>query len=174
MIQYVAEQLNDQLQGVAFLPHKEGDPTYFGIPPKFISTSLNGTFQNTIIIAMGCNGLTYSDMAKAFVNTGAKAYVGWNDSVTASHTDGAIQRLLEYLIIERKTIGDVVPLIPPDPSDNAILTYHPSAGAQNFVIPQKSLANNLLTQQNEISTTDQTLIFKEPESAKKRLSIFGS
>ena len=170
---YVLEQLNDQLQGVAFLPYKQGDPLYFGIPPKFISSCLNGTFQNTIVIAMGCDGLTYTDMAKAFINRGAKAYIGWYRSVTASHTDNAVQQLIQHLIIERKTIGNAVSLIPPDPNTNAYLIVYPSAEARNFVIPEKSPTNNLLLNEIETRMGDATFYNTLPlvQSAKSASKI---
>jgi hypothetical protein len=138
---YVIEQLNDQLQGVAFLPYKQGDPTYFGIPPKFVRECMNGGFQNTIIIAMGCDSLKYTDMAEAFLYKGAKAYIGWSASVIASHTDNVIQQLLKYLITERKTIGIATSLISPDPSTNSHLIFYPQE-TKDSIIPEKSPTNN--------------------------------
>jgi hypothetical protein len=123
------EQLTDQVQGVAFLPYRPGDKSYFGVVPKFIRSSVNGEFSNSIIIAMGCNGLTYTDMAQAFIEKGARAYIGWNGSVSAPHTDQATARLLQHLIAEKQTIKQAVDEtmneVGPDPVYNSLLTYYP-------------------------------------------------
>jgi hypothetical protein len=134
---YVSEQLADRLQGVAFLPYKPGDPTFFGIPPKFVSLSMNGRFQNTIIIAMGCDGLTYSDMANAFILKGAEAYIGWKGSVSASHTDLATSHLLQHFVIEKQTltsaINETTQEVGADPSYSSLLAYYPlEAGEQTI------------------------------------------
>jgi hypothetical protein len=126
---YVYEQLNDQLQGVAFLPYKPGDPTYFGIPPKFVKLSMNGKFQDATIIAMGCDGLTQTDMAEAFIEKGAKAYISWNSSVSASHTDQATICLLQHLATDKQTINQAIEKtmkeVGPDPSYKSVLLYYP-------------------------------------------------
>jgi hypothetical protein len=87
---HVYEQLTDQLALVGFSQDetKEGI-TYFGITPPFVTQGMNGKFQNTIIIMMGCEGLDNTLMAEAFVEKGAKVYIGWNQPVSASHTDTA-------------------------------------------------------------------------------------
>ena len=127
--EYVSDQLTDRLQGVAFLPYKSGDPTFFGIPPKFVGLSMNGKFRNTIIIAMGCDGLTYSDMADAFIRKGAKAYIGWKGSVLASHTDLATAHLLQHFVIEKQTLEtatkEAMQDVGADPAYNSLLTYYP-------------------------------------------------
>jgi hypothetical protein len=126
---HVNEQLNDEVEGVTFLPYRQGDKVYFGIPPKFIRLSMKGTFQNSLIIAMGCDGLTYTDMAEAFIEKGAKAYISWNGSVSASHTDQATTQLLQHLVTESQTIRQAVDNtmkeVGPDPAYNNTLEYYP-------------------------------------------------
>ena len=126
---YVNEQLTDQLQGVAFIPYRPGDKTYFGIPPKFVTSSMKGTFQNTIVIMMGCEGLSNTKMAEAFVGKGANAYVGWNSSVSSSHTDQATTQLLKHLVTEGQTISQAVENtareVGPDEAYDSILKYYP-------------------------------------------------
>jgi hypothetical protein len=125
---HVNEQLTDQVQGVAFLPYKTGDKTYFGILSKFIKTSMKG-LQNSIIIAMGCDGLTYTDMAQAFIEKGARTYISWNGSVSASHTDQATTQLLQHLVTEGQTIKQAVENtmkeVGPDPGYDNTLEYYP-------------------------------------------------
>ena len=41
-------------------------------------------FDGTVIIMMGCDSLHYTDMATAFVEKGAAAYIGWDASVLTS------------------------------------------------------------------------------------------
>jgi hypothetical protein len=58
---------------------------------------MHGKFQHTMIVMMGCSGLAGSDMAKAFLERGASAYVGWDGLVTAGHTDASTLALLQSL-----------------------------------------------------------------------------
>ena len=107
---YVYEQMRDRIGWVTyrFENGTPREPTYFGIGPLFVKQSMNGRFQDTIIILMGCNGLTYADMAQAFVQKGARAYISWSDAVIASHTDQATIQLLKHLVAENQTIKQAV------------------------------------------------------------------
>jgi hypothetical protein len=134
---HVNEQLSGQVQGVMFTPYRPGDKAYFGIVPKFIELCVKGQFQNSLIIAMGCDGLRYTDMAQAFIEKGAKAYISWNASVSASHTDQATIILLQQLIVKKQTIKQAVETtmkeVGPDPSYKSVLTYYPlEAGGQTI------------------------------------------
>jgi hypothetical protein len=136
-MRHVNEQLTEQVQGVTFLPYRSGDKTYFGIMPKFIESSVKGEFLNCVIIAMGCDGLRYTDMAQAFIEKGAEAYIGWNASVSASHTDTGTTQLLKHLITEKQTIEQAVENtmkeVGPDPTFNSLLTCYPlEAGEQTI------------------------------------------
>jgi len=125
---YVYEQLTVQLTRVHYLVGNV-EQLYFGIVPNFIESSLNGRFNNTLIIMMGCNGLTYTDMAEAFVEKGAKVYISWDGTISASHTDQATTCLLQQLIIEKQTIKQAVEEtmkeVGPDPAHNSALIYYP-------------------------------------------------
>ena len=138
---YFWEEYYDRLGAVAFTREetKEGI-MYFGIMPSFVKHSMEGTFNNTVIIMMGCDGLMYTPMAEAFVQKGARVYISWNGSVSASHTDQATTRLLEHLITERQTIKQAVTEIEPDPAHGSILLYHPIK-EENYIIPKAK--NNL-------------------------------
>jgi len=132
---YVQEQLTDQLAiGSYSMPQP---PYYFGITPKFVTTSMKGTFQNTIVIMMGCEGLSNNKMAEAFVGKGAKAYVSWDGSVSSSHTDQATTQLLKHLVTEGQTISQAVENtareVGPDEVYNSILKYYPLASG-NYAI----------------------------------------
>jgi len=127
---YVFEQWTDRLQGVAYSPGDwEKGIIYFGIMPGFVRSSMNQRFENTIIILMGCNGLTYTNMAEAFVEKGAKVFISWNDSVLASYTDQATTHLLQHFLIEKQTLKEAVVEtmqdVGADPVHNSLLIYYP-------------------------------------------------
>jgi len=132
---HVAEQLDMRLVYTNF-PEAE-PPGYFGITPLFIENSLSRRFNDTIIIAMGCDGLKYTTMAEAFIEKGAKAYIGWNGSVIASHTDQAATCLIRHLITDRQTIEDSVANamleVGPDPIDASVLEFYPNSAADMIV-----------------------------------------
>jgi hypothetical protein len=127
---YVYEQLTNQLIRVIFSQYEwERGITYFGIQPPFITQSMNGRFQNTIIIMMGCEGLDNILMAEAFVEKGAKAYISWTQPVSASHTDTATTQLLQNLLIKKQTIeqatDNTMEKVGIDPAYESLLTYYP-------------------------------------------------
>jgi hypothetical protein len=130
---YLYEQLTDQLaRGSYIMPLP---PYYFAIAPWFVTSSMNGRFQNTTIIMMGCQSLDNPTMAEAFVEKGATTCIGWNGSVSASHTDQATANLLQHLIAQKETIKQAVDEtmkeVGPDLQDKSLLAYYPlEAGEQ--------------------------------------------
>ena len=46
--------------------------------------------------------------AQAFLDKGAKAFVGWSDSVSADHTDASTQYLLEELFTQGLSVREAV------------------------------------------------------------------
>jgi hypothetical protein len=132
---YVYEQLSSHLV-VAYYPMPESS-YYFAIQPEFVTANMEGRFQNTIIVTMGCEALTNTKMAEAFIEKGAKAYIGWNQSVSASHTDQATIYLLTHILIEKQTIEQAVENtmkeVGPDPAYNGLLIYYPISSG-NYTI----------------------------------------
>jgi hypothetical protein len=110
----------------------EGAPPLFGIGPEFIAHSMRGSFDKTLIVLMGCDGLRSQRTAQAFLDKGASAFVSWTRSVSASHTDTATERLLEKLFVEGLPVGDAVAQtaaeVGPDPSYGAELRMLPEGG----------------------------------------------
>lgn len=133
---YVYEQLTDQLDEdlVTGL-----DQYYFGIAPEFVRVGMNARFQDTVIIAMGCDGLKRTDMAKAFIEKGARAYISWSGSVSTSHTDQATITLLQHLILQKQSIKqageNTTEELGLDPIYNSTLGYYP-IGSGNYTIPR--------------------------------------
>ena len=146
---YVPEQIDGRIVPVAYYPEDvEKGILYFGITPKFVKQDMKGTFRDTTIIMMGCNGLTYNKMAEALTDKGAKVYISWSEAVLSSHTDQATTQLLKHLITERQTIKQAVTEtreeVGPDPAHGSILVYYPTTPeAEDYVIPEPK--SNLTT-----------------------------
>lgn len=134
-----------------------GEEEYFGIVPKFVEKSMKGRFEDTIIIMMGCQGLgydgvTYTDMAEAFIDKGAKVFISWNGWVSVNHTDQATLDLLQSLVLEKQTIKKAVEEVDSDPYYRSVLRFYPS-GAANYTI--LNLRSSLTT--NVVAYTSPTL-----------------
>ena len=124
---YIYELLTDQLVGAKFTDQEN---EYFAFTPLFVKYSMNGRFENTKIIMMACDGLTYTGMAEAFTEKGAEVYVSWNGPVSASHTDYATNTLLRHLVTEKQTIEQAVTEtmkeVGLDPEYESILQCYPN------------------------------------------------
>ena len=105
--------------------YHEGAAPLFGIVPAFIEDKMLGEFDGTLIVMMGCHGMLSDVVGQAFLDRGASAFVGWDEAVSASHTDAATQYLLEQLFIEGRALDEAVARtraeIGPDPAYGAEL-----------------------------------------------------
>ena len=123
---HVAEQLTDHL---AMARIDETHPWVFGVGAEFVTQSMEGDFPNTVIIMMGCSCLYLDDLAQAFVDKGASAYLGWDATVDLAYVDRATPYLMRQLCIEKVTIEKAVTstmnVLGPDPKYKAILKYSP-------------------------------------------------
>ncbi|MEM3578462.1 MAG: hypothetical protein QXX51_08495 [Candidatus Bathyarchaeia archaeon] len=132
---YIYEQLTDQLVIASYTMPQP--PYYFAIVPKFVTSTMKGIFQDTVTIMMGCEGLNNTKMAEVFIQKGAKAYIGWKGSVSASHTDAATTILLQHLITHKQTIKQAVENTNkeagPDPACNSVLAYYPPTTADQTI-----------------------------------------
>lgn len=104
---YVYEQLRNRVASGYMQPYQKGDPQYFVITDKFVRFSMKGSFDNTLVLLMGCTGIKKC-AATAFLEKGARACIGWDGLVSAGHTDKATVQVLKHLLVERQTIGDAV------------------------------------------------------------------
>jgi hypothetical protein len=127
---YLTDALNDRIARVRVTPNSTA---YFGITPNFVK-AMNGNFQDAIIIMMGCQSLTNTKMAEAFIEKGAKAYIGWTGLVSADHTDAATQQLLKHLIVEKKTIAtaitEVLTEVGEDPTYGSTMSFYPTQAGE--------------------------------------------
>ena len=94
----------------------QGCPMMFGITPEFVraqgvfdqGTDMNGQFNGTVIIVMGCSGIALPDMAQAFIDKGASMYLAWDRSVELYYVDNATTYLINQLCSEELTIREAV------------------------------------------------------------------
>lgn len=118
-------------------------PMMFGITPRFVRAEgvigqgrdMQGTFDGTVIIMMGCSGIALEDMARAFIDKGASIYLAWDRSVELYYVDNATPYLVNQLCSEELTIREAVDstmdIIGPDPNYGAELTYYYDPGSHN-------------------------------------------
>jgi len=124
---YVAEQLVERVQEAKMA---EEHPTVFAVSPDFISDNVKGEFDNTVIVMMGCASHHLDDMAVAFVEKGASAYLGWSATVTLDYVDTATLDLIDNLCIKNMTIeqatSQTMAKLGKDPYYHARLKYTPA------------------------------------------------
>jgi len=83
---------------------------------------------------MGCEGLSNTIMAEAFIEKDAKAYTGWDGPVSADHTDEATIFLLQQLVTQKRTISEAMEEVmkeighDPEFNSNDLLYYPIDAG----------------------------------------------
>ncbi len=92
---YLKEQLDKQL---AITRTSEAAPYVFAVASKFIQKSVPGTFPKSIVIMMGCAALYFPDMAQAFIERGAAAYIGWDASLPLDYADNATLALIDNFV----------------------------------------------------------------------------
>lgn len=133
-VKYVLKQLNDEV-----IPGQvaRGYPYFFAIGPKFVTNSMKGNFNNAVVIIGGCSGLVNDDLAQAFVDRGASAYLAWDASVDLDYVDEAVVSLVKNLCSKRFTVKKAVELtmatIGPDPKHHAVLGYYPRGNANKTI-----------------------------------------
>ena len=122
--QYVDEQWELLLNPVFAY---EGAPRYFGVAPNFIEDI--GAYEGATVVLMGCSGMSTDALAAAFDGQGAERVVGWNDLVSAQHTDEATSHLLGYLLdgsTAREAVAKTNAEVGTDPIyDSHLLAYTP-------------------------------------------------
>jgi hypothetical protein len=165
---YVTDLQNELLvEGI--LNYSNTIMNYFAITSNFID-SLQGTFPQSIVIAMGCNTLVpgKDQLAEAFISKGAKAYIGWNGYVGDSDTDNQTMQLLKNLFTYNETIDEAVNGNGGlwDLTYGSQMAYYPSA-AGDLTIP--SLTANIPTTSQTQSTLLTRPLEANAESTSKRL-----
>jgi hypothetical protein len=94
-----------QLQWIGrFMSENTGEKPVFIVMDPFFKQGMQGNFDNSIIVMMGCDGMRGKETARLFVNRGAKAVVGWTDLVSIDHTDKATLYLLKQYLVDGLSI----------------------------------------------------------------------
>lgn len=121
----------------------QGCPMMFGIVPEFVSaqsvvgqaTDMEGRFDDTVIIMMGCSGIAMEDMARAFIDKGASVYLAWDRSVELYYVDEAAPYLISQLCSEeltvREAVNNTMDVIGPDPNHGAELLFYYDPASHN-------------------------------------------
>lgn len=125
-LKYPKEQINNEIAMASVEPDQ---PRFFAIGPKFVTDSMKGRFSHTIIIIDGCSGLYSSDLAQAFIDEGASAYIAFDESVSLNHADEVTVSLIKNLCSAGSTVAKAVDNsmreAGPDPNGHAMLRYYP-------------------------------------------------
>lgn len=133
-IQYPREQLTEEVVKARVDP---GYPYYFAVDSRFIARRTKGHFDNTVIIIAGCSCLAIQDLAQAFINKGASAYLAWDHTVKLDYVDDAAIALMENLCAEGLTIEEAVVKTMkekgPDPECGAVLRYYPAQSGNKTI-----------------------------------------
>jgi hypothetical protein len=132
---YVREQLDDQMLPAEMV---EDFPLVFAVNSKFVLESMEGRFQDTVLIMMGCSCAYLRDMAAAFVLKGASTYLGWDGSVGLGYVDRAAADLITNLCDKRMTIeqavAETMAEVGPDPDWGTGLRFYPKESGSRTIV----------------------------------------
>lgn len=115
--QYGSQRVSDQVRNDLGVIEANGR-TYFAMTPKAISQLMCGRFSGTTVLVMACNSLSDSSLAQAFIEKGAKSFIGWNGSITIVHDDRvftAVAGLLTLGVQASSAVRYASNLFGPDP-----------------------------------------------------------
>ncbi len=123
---YTQEQ---QFQLVKEAHATEESQPVFAVNWGFIKRCMTGKFNDTLVIAMGCDGTLDPVIIEEIMNQGAAGYISWSGPVLISHSDTATLHLTEDLYLEKLSVEEAVEgtnnQIGADPEHGAILQYFP-------------------------------------------------
>jgi hypothetical protein len=122
---YTQEQ---QFQIVKEAYATEDSQPVFAVNWGFIKRGMTGKFNNTLVVAMGCDGARDPVIIEEFMNQGAVGYISWNGPVLLSHSDTATLHLTEALYLDNlsaeEAIGRTNNQVGSDPEWGTVLEYH--------------------------------------------------
>ena len=87
-------------------PYIDPSRELFVIGPKFIEKY--GNLRDSIVIVFSCYSGYGDSLKKAFLNAGAKAYIGWDGPVDAITNDYAMEKLITGLFNHNFTIDKAI------------------------------------------------------------------
>jgi len=107
---------------------EESQPV-FAVNWGFIKRCMTGKFNDTLVIAMGCDGTRDQLIIEEFMNQGAVGYISWTGPVLISHSDTATLHLAEALYLEKLSVEEAIEgtnnQVGADPEWGAVLEYYP-------------------------------------------------
>ena len=141
----LTSQIGDQLSNrLAKARIDETFPWVFGISPDFVTHSMQGSFDHTVVIIMGCYASYVNDLAQSFIEKGASAYMGWDACVGLDYVDTATITLVENLLSNKVSLDAAVKATMQekgaDPNWGARLKYYPPQSG-NQTIAELSISN---------------------------------
>lgn len=126
---YTYLQLTRQIMAGRVL-YDEDAPALFILGPRFVRETMEGRFDGTLLIIGGCDSLSTTQLADAFLERGASAIVGWNGLVDLTHNDQALLHLLRLLTVEGLSLREAVARtrleVGPDPTFGSVPGYYPA------------------------------------------------
>jgi hypothetical protein len=130
-IKYTVERLTKRI--LKARTH-EDQPWVFAIGSEFVRQDMEGQFDGTVIITMGCYSLQRSDLAEAFIQKGAGTYLGWDGNITLEYVDEATINLIENLCRNsmniKQAITSTVAEIGPEPVYDTQFACYPASSVE--------------------------------------------
>jgi hypothetical protein len=134
---HIGDQLSGLSDRLAKVRIDDNHPWEFGISPDFVSQSMHGNFDHTVVIMMGCYTSYVDDLAQSFIEKGASAYAGWDAFVGLDYVDNATMTLLESLFSNKVSLDaaerDTMQEKGADPIWGAKLKYYPPQSGNHTI-----------------------------------------
>jgi hypothetical protein len=112
----------EQLAGEAHIATCPSDPRLlFAVGSRFVTHYLR-ELDGSLVVLMGCDGLTETDLAEAFVGGGAVGVVGWDGPVTLDASDEVVLGFLG-LYLGGVGVGDAVGVVSGDVFNVSLVFY---------------------------------------------------
>jgi hypothetical protein len=124
-----ARHISDQLNDTVIKANITKDsPTVFAVNSKFITDTMEGKFDDTVILMMGCTSYYLDDIANAFIQKGASTYIGWDGKVNLAHLDQVTLNLIDNIYVKHicieTSVTQTMSTLGPDPFCGAHLIYY--------------------------------------------------
>jgi hypothetical protein len=122
--------VEEQRQGlIAKARRNEDAAPFFALDARFVTSLMEGTFNRTTIILLGCAGLRNPTFAEAMRRRGVGAFVSWDDDISAEYNDRAGERLIRNFTALQGDAGKAVARtmgeLGPDPAFGSRLLVYP-------------------------------------------------
>ncbi len=125
---YVIEQLTEQLLPMVL---RKGDGgIYFAFTEHFVRENFG--LHGTLVVLLGCHSLYTDGMARAFLEKGALAYLGFNGYVDTDHCDMVAHALLSKALAGDRPLAEVLSEMARDPYFGSNLRFHTSVNLKGL------------------------------------------